>query len=160
MNERLITTPPKEKVATLDRTRIKNLEELRSNLRPRERILYHGGLAPETTLEQIDLERLGTQQNKRERSYGGFYLDDESSRKRAERYASMRNGILHGFVISAEARMLDTGVMIDRLSEKERREYAKSYDVIKGKDVLGKSQYVLLNKGVIREMGADQIIQK
>jgi superfamily I DNA/RNA helicase len=117
-------------------------------------VLYHGGLPEGTTLDDIDLNRNGTQQNKRGRSFGGFYLTDESSKKWSEDYADKRNGVMHGFAIDKNARIDDRGnEQIDRLSEEDRAEAAKDFDVIKGKDLLGRSQYVLLNKDAVMGVG-------
>jgi len=117
-------------------------------------VLYHGGLPDGTTLDDIDLNRNGEQQNKRGRSFGGFYLTDESSKSWSDDYAMKRNGVMHGFVIDKNARIDDRGkAQIDRLSAEDRAEAAKTADVIKGKDLLGRTQYVLLNKDVIKGVG-------
>jgi hypothetical protein len=117
-------------------------------------VLYHGGLPDGTTLDDIDLNRNGSQQNKRGRSFGGFYLTDESSKSWSDDYAMKRNGVMHGFVVDKNARIDDRGSQqIDRLSAEDRAEAAKTADVIKGKDLLGRTQYVLLNKDVIKGVG-------
>lgn len=121
-------------------------------------VLYHGGLPDGTTLDDIDLNRNGTQQNRRGRSYGGFYLTDESSKDWSNSYASQRNGVMHGFAIDKNARIDDRGdQQIDRLSAEDRAEAAKTADVIKGKDLLGRTQYVLLNKDVVKGVGETNI---
>jgi hypothetical protein len=121
-------------------------------------ILYHGGLPDGITIEEIDLDKLGSQQNKKNRTYGGFYLTDESSKHWSERYASERNGNIHGFLIPDSSRIVEIeGSNIDRLSQEERRELAKHYDIIKGKDVLGRVQYVLLNKNIVSAIGIEKI---
>jgi hypothetical protein len=117
-------------------------------------VLYHGGLPDGTTLDDIDLNRNGSQQNKRGRSFGGFYLTDESSKSWSDKYAMERNGVMHGFAIDKNARIDDRGSeQIDRLSAEDRAEAAKTTDVIKGKDLLGRTQYVLLNKDVVKGVG-------
>lgn len=121
-------------------------------------LLYHGGLPDDASLDAIDLQRLGTQQNKRGQTYGGFYLTDETSRSWSEDYARSRTGNMHGFWIAPSSRMLEvTGANIDRLSQQQRDEYAKEYDIIKGKDLLGRAQFVLLNKGVVKGLGKERI---
>jgi hypothetical protein len=121
-------------------------------------VLYHGGLPEGTTLDGIDLNRNGTQQNRRGQSYGGFYLTDESSKSWSDRYAMERNGVMHGFAIDKNARIDDRGSeQIDRLSAEDRAEAAKHSDIIKGKDLLGRTQYVILNKDVVKGVGETNI---
>lgn len=121
-------------------------------------VLYHGGLPETASLEDIDLNRMGSQQNKRNRSYGGFYMSDESSLDWATGYAQERNGILHGFLIAPHARIGEiTGRDIDRLSIEERAMLGRDYDLVRGKDLLGRSQYVLLNKDAVTDMGHDKL---
>lgn len=121
-------------------------------------ILYHGWLPDDTTIETIDLNRFGTQQNKKGRTYGGFYLSDESSKDWAEKYASERSGNIHGFLITDSSRMVKIQDWdIDRLSQERREELAKQYDIIQGKDILGRNQYVLLNKNVVKGFGVEKI---
>ena len=116
-------------------------------------ILYHGGLSDSINLDEIDCDKLG-QQNKKGRTYGGFYLTDEVSRTWSEQFAMTRNGNIHSFLIKSSAKILFGGNrVIDRLSEEERKEYAKQYDLIQGKDILGRTQYFLLNKTVVIQIG-------
>lgn len=118
-------------------------------------VLFHGGLPEGTGLDGIDLNRNGAQQNKRGRSFGGFYLADDSERSKAwaEDYAKKRNGNLTGFAISKDARIHETDDVIDRLSAEDRAKLAEKYDLVKGRDSLGRTQYVLLNKDVVRGVG-------
>jgi hypothetical protein len=123
-------------------------------------VLYHGGLPEGTTLDGIDLNRSGTQQNKRGATYGGFYLTDESSKKWSEDYAEKRNGVMHGFAIDKNARIDDRGTQqIDRISAEARAIAAEKSDIIKGKDLLGRTQYVILNKDVVKGVGETNIKQ-
>ena len=113
--------------------------------------LFHGGLPHSATLNDVDLNRLGTQQNKRGRSYGGFYLTDQSSKSWSEDYAKQRGAAVHEFTLKPEARVLDHGDRnIDRLSSDERSKMAETHDVVKGKDTLGRNQYALLNKDSVQ----------
>ena len=120
-------------------------------------ILYHGGLPNTITLDLIDCNHLGIQQNKRGKTYGGFYLVDESSRTWAEYYARQRNGTIHGFLIDSSSRISETNKVIDRLSQEEREGFACSFDLLKGKDLCGRIQYVLFNKSIIKNIGEDHI---
>jgi hypothetical protein len=124
-------------------------------------VLYHGGLPEGTTLDGIDLNRSGTQQNKRGATYGGFYLTDESSKKWSEDYAEKRNGVMHGFAIDKNARIDDRGTQqIDRISAEARAIAAEKADIIKGKDLLGRTQYVILNKDVVKGVGETNLKDK
>ncbi len=124
-------------------------------------ILYHGGLPDDITIEKIDLDRLGSQQNKKGRTYGGFYLTNESSRSWTETYAEGRNGNIHSFLIADSSRIIEIqDGNIDRLSQKQRKELAEKYDLVKGNDVLGRVQYVLLNKEVVKGLGLGKIDPK
>lgn len=121
-------------------------------------LLYHGGLPDDIGMEHIDLDRLGTQQNKKGRTYGGFYLTDESSKDWTEKYAQERNGNVHGFLIAPTCRTYEAqGNDIDRLSKDDRNGLAQEYDLVKGQDVLGRVQYVLLNKEVVLDLGLEKI---
>ena len=121
-------------------------------------LLFHGGLPDDTQIGAIDLDRPGTQQNKKGRSYGGFYLTDDSSKNWTDQYARERNGNVHGFLLDPATRVLEiTDRNIDRLSDEQRNIFAGTHDVVKGKDLLGRAQYVLLNKNVIKELGIEKI---
>ena len=87
--------------------------------RPNE-CFYHGGLGREATLEDVDLNRLDTQQNKTNRTYGGFYLASEASLAWAKQYAKKRDGSLHRLTFKPSARIMETDNIIDRLSQTER----------------------------------------
>lgn len=111
--------------------------------------LFHGGLPEDATLDQIDLDRAGSQQNKRNRSYGGFYLTDGSSREWSDKYAKQRGAAVHRVRLKAGSRIRSTQENIDRLSERQRAELAKKYDAVRGVDTLGRAQWVLLNKNAV-----------
>jgi len=121
-------------------------------------LLFHGGLPDDTQIDAIDLDRPGTQQNKKGRSYGGFYLTDDSSKNWTDQYARERNGNVHGFLLDPATRVLEiTDRNIDRLSAEQRTDFAAAYDILKGKDLLGRAQYVLLNKDIIKELGIEKL---
>lgn len=131
-----------------------SVEELRERASRGEGfVLYHGGLSDAAPLESIDLERTGTKQSHGgRRDYGGFYLGDETERslKSVKRYAETgeyRN--IHAFLIGKDARILDADFDTDRLTGEKRRELSEDYDLLRGRDVRGIIQYVLLNKDVV-----------
>jgi len=123
-----------------------------------EIVLYHGGLPEGTGMDDIDLGRAGSQQNKKGKSYGGFYLTDPGSKDWSTDYARGRNGVMHGFRVSKDAKVGDLGSKnIDRLSANERASLAEQFDVVKGKDTMGRDQYVLLNKDAISGVGETNV---
>jgi hypothetical protein len=121
-------------------------------------ILYHGGLPDDTNMDSINLNKVDSKQNKKDKTYGGFYLSDETSKNWSEQYAKLNSSNMHGFLIDKGSRVLEiTDRDIDRLSQERRDELAKEYDLIKGKDVLGRTQFVLLNKEIVKGLGVEKI---
>jgi len=121
-------------------------------------VAYHGGLDTNLKIDEIDLDREGIQQNKSGRTYGGFYLTDQTSREWTNQYAKQRNGNVHAFLISSEARILIIeDKNIDRLSHDQRVDFSKMYDIIKGHDMMGRTQYVLLSKEVITGVASENV---
>ena len=85
-------------------------------------------------------------------------MTDDSSKNWTDQYARERNGNVHGFLLDPATRVLEiTDRNIDRLSDEQRNTFAGTHDVVKGKDLLGRAQYVLLNKNVIKELGIEKI---
>jgi hypothetical protein len=115
--------------------------------------LYHGGLSSDTTLKDIDLLRIGTQQGKGK--YGGFYTSTQepSSINMAKNYAIERNTPLHNINLRKDARILNTEDYIDRITPDKIKELSKSYDVLQGKSLKGGTQSVILNKDAIQSFG-------
>lgn len=120
-------------------------------------VLYHGGLPDDCTMDTINLNHEGAQQNKHGRTYGGFYLTDETVQSWPAKYARERNGNLHGFLINPQARIFETGKNIDRLSRAERKKLSENFDLIRGEDLLGRTQYVLLNKTVVQAVAQKSV---
>ncbi|HRY36892.1 MAG TPA: hypothetical protein P5230_03395 [Candidatus Magasanikbacteria bacterium] len=123
-----------------------------------ETILYHGGLPDNISMDSIDLNKTDSKQNKKGKTYGGFYLSDETSKNWSEQYAKTGSNNVHGFLVDKGSRVLEiTDRDIDRLSQEKRDELAKEYDLVKGKDLLGRTQFVLLNKDIIKGLGVEKI---
>lgn len=117
---------------------------------------YHGGLPKGATLDNVDLDRSGTQQNKNGRSYGGFYLTDASSKAWSEKYASRRSGVLHALRFKPGSSVFTTRANIDRLSADQRAALkAAGYAAIEGKDTLGRNQVVLLDKTAVESFAEE-----
>jgi len=128
-------------------------------------VLYHGGLPDDYRLANVDLMRTGTQQTKKNRAPSvGFYLTDDTPRSRewTENYAKTRNGRMHGFVLGPNAKIDERtdkpNQNIDRISADEaKRLQDEGYDAIHGKDTLGRSQWVLLNKNAVTAESSENI---
>ena len=119
---------------------------------------YHGGLSSDFNIETLDLYRRSEKQNKKNRNYVGFYLYDETQRSGAETYSQQTGRSLHRFDISANARILDLE-NIERVTESQLNEYrSKGYDLIRGVDVRGRTEYVLLNKDIVK--GVENVTNK
>jgi hypothetical protein len=113
--------------------------------------LYHGGLAENSTLKNIDVFRYAKKQQKPGREYGGFYMtaDVES----AANYARMNNSEFVGeFVIDPDAKILDLGDdgRVMRIKTKDLHKYLdEGYDLLTGTCL--EREYVLPNKEVVKE---------
>lgn len=99
-------------------------------------------------LSDIDLFRIATKQGKHGREYAGFYMTDK--KEEAEHYiSSMNGGCLFEICLSSSAKLLEYGNDITRLKKSDLQEYAKDYDVMVGKNLFGRKEYVLLNKNAV-----------
>ncbi len=129
--------------------RIDGLDEAASS----KNFYYHGGMLTGSTLDNVDMDHLGGQQNKKGRSYGGFYLTNETSRYWSEQYARLfeDNGLFRlrlrdGAKIFRVVGKAD----IDRLNKETRDALREAgYAMIVGKDVLNRFQAVLLDKSAV-----------
>ena len=112
-------------------------------------VLYHGGLPHGTSLSDIDLFRVATKQKGcHGGDYAGFYLTD--SMDVAERYNGFSDGGgVFEVKVKSNARVLDYESDVTRIKKDALKEYANDYDLIRGKNVLGKVEYVLLNKNAV-----------
>lgn len=111
---------------------------------------YHGGLDDATSLKNLDLFKTAVKQNKKGRDYSGFYMYDESQKLGAQKYANSTTGNLHEIKISRFSKT-KTLPNIERLSKTDLQKYTdEGYDMIKGTDVRGRTEYVLLNKNKVK----------
>ncbi len=133
-----------EKVADIERRRQEELSTIEKT-----KSFYHGGLSEDFNINDLDVNRLAEKQQKRGRNYAGFYLYDETQKSGAETYSNQTGKGLHRFDIREDANILELG-NIERVTKEQLEEYRKQgYDLIKGKDVRGRTEYVLLNKDVV-----------
>lgn len=110
---------------------------------------WHGGLPSDFNIDELDVMRLASKQQKKGRQYAGFYMYDETQKGGAETYSKQTGQGLHRFDISKSANILELG-NIERVSKDKLLEYqSQGVDILKGVDVRGRVEYILLNKDVI-----------
>ena len=113
---------------------------------------YHGGLNEDFDINNLDITRPAQKQQKKGRNYAGFYMYDESQKSGAETYSDQTGKALHRFDIDANANILELG-NIERLTQEQILQYKEQgYDLLKGTDVRGRTEYVLLNKDVVKNV--------
>lgn len=126
-----------------------------------EKVFYHGGVNPNFSIDDIDLYRVGTKQNRKNRNNAGFYMFDEEKRDKAFYYADQTNKLLNvndrgviKITLEGELRIYTKEVLasIDRVAQEELKKYIDlGYDLISGKSYDG-MQYILLNKEKIKSI--------
>ena len=123
-------------------------------------IFYHGGCEPDFTVEKIDILRIAEKQQKRNRNYAGFYMYGKNNRDSAFHYCQQenirKNTTTKGVVEIELDELLNIYEMesgtITRIRQEQLIELQnKGYDLVCGK-MLGKMEYVLLNKSKIKTM--------
>lgn len=123
-------------------------------------IFYHGGAEPDFSLEQLDVLRPSQKQQNANGSYAGFYMYNEADRDGAFYYSEQENfnkgtntkGVVKLTLDSNLKTYEISGFNITRITQEQIRELqSQGYDLIAGK-VMGKTEYVLLNKNKIKEM--------
>lgn len=118
---------------------------------PKDYTFYHGGLSENFDFSNLDVLRPAMRQQKRGRNYAGFYMYDQANKTNAFKYG---DGYAHGINLKSDAKVAEYPDITDRLSQETLQEYIdKGYDVLKGKDVRGRTEYILLNKNAIQETG-------
>ena len=121
---------------------------------------YHGGLDSDFDFNNLDVLKLAEKQAKKGKDYAGFYMYDPSLKMSAYKYGE---GIgAHKINIDRNAKVLDLGD-VERVPRTEIQKYKDlGYDMLTGKDVRGRREYVLLNKDAIKntEYISPEIIDK
>lgn len=122
---------------------------------------YHGGVDSDFSIEEIDIYRISTKQNHKNRTNAGFYMFDELKRDKAFHYADQTNKTLNVQDRGVIELILDDNLKIytiegigkiDRISVDMLKEYSDlGYDLLTGKSYDGQ-QYVLLNKNKIKSI--------
>lgn len=109
---------------------------------------WHGGLDSDFDFKDLDVLRLGSKQAKRGRDYAGFYMYDSFNQPGAFRYGG---GEAHGIKIADDAKIFNADFNTERLSVDELTGYQnQGYDLIKGRNVFGEPEYILLNRDAIK----------
>jgi hypothetical protein len=116
--------------------------------------LVHGSTNPDLTIDDITVEpRAGTKQGKGKTQFGGFYASSEERLSDAEGYAGMgsKTGAVFNVDLSPDAVVVPYAGDITRISKDTMEEQrAAGADVLVGKDVRGRTEYVVINKGAIQ----------
>jgi hypothetical protein len=107
--------------------------------------MYHRGSI--SSIEEVDPFRIASKQNKRGRSYGGFYV---GSLDHAKMYPG--NFLLKLKIDPSAKVLMVSGVgKTDRLDiDSLRLHMDKGVDIIWGKDIRGFEQGVIINKNIIK----------
>lgn len=155
-----VTFRTKEEANAYIQTELNNKtkQDTDNNIKPNNTIsFYHGGLSEDFTIEDLDVSRLAEKQQKKGRNYAGFYLYDETQKAGAETYSQQTGKGLHRFDINEDAKILELG-NIERVTQEQLNEYRKrGYDLVKGTDVRGRVEYILLNKEVVKNVVSEKI---
>lgn len=124
-----------------------------------EKVFYHGGVDSQFSIDDIDIYRVATKQNHKNKKYAGFYMFDEEKRDKAFHYAEQTNNKLNvkdrgviKLILEGDLKIYNKEGLfsIDRIYLEELKEYLSlGYDLISGKSYEG-IQYVLLNKDKIK----------
>jgi hypothetical protein len=116
--------------------------------------LVHGSTNPDLTIDDIVVEpRAGTKQGKKKAQFGGFYASSEESVSDAESYANMgsKPGAVFNVDLSPGAVVVPYTGDITRISKDTMEaQRAAGADVLVGKDVRGRTEYVVINKDAVQ----------
>lgn len=160
---------PKEFNYSLNRVTDDYINQVRSSDN-RNLVFYHGGLEENFDFNNLDPFRLAQKQNKKGKNYAGFYMYSELNKDGAVHYAKQQNDLdntnnkgIYKIEIDPNARVLELEQgSILRLTQEELEYYQSlGYDLIAGKNYLGKTEYVLLNKDAIinTEFSIDEVMK-
>jgi hypothetical protein len=113
--------------------------------------LYHGGRKG-LTIDDVEIVREpgATKQGRKGRVYGGFYATEKESEAIA--YANMagEGNTVYEVQLRPDAVVETIEGDITRLSPQKIEEYrARDVDVVVGKDVRGRTEHVVINKGAL-----------
>lgn len=121
---------------------------------------YHGGAEPDFDISKLDVLRGSQKQQNGNNSYAGFYMYGEQNHDDAIKYAmeenSLKNTNTKGVVaitMPSDIRVYNVPPFtITRITPEQIQQLQQQgYDVIAG-SMVGKTEYILLNKGKIINM--------
>lgn len=131
-------------------------------------IFYHGGAEPDFDISKLDVLRKSQKQQTKSNNYAGFYMygeqDYESAIKYAKQENSIKNTTTKGVVkitMSNDLKVYQVPPFsITRIPEEQIKQLQQQgYDIIAGR-MLGKTEYVLLNKDKILNMEFQRLEEK
>lgn len=131
-------------------------------------IFYHGGVEPDFNIQKLDIYKEAEKQQKAGRNYAGFYMYGEQNYEDAVRYALQENlskntstkGVLK-ITMSKDLKIFNVpSFSIVRIKIEQIKELQKQgYDLISG-SMMGKIEYVLINKEKILDVEFQQIKER
>ena len=122
--------------------------------------LLHGTPNANFTLNDLQIVREGAKQSRRGRKTGGFYLTSVADAAQAEGYAAMtgETGQVLDVVIAPGTQILRFDGDVTRISEQQVNEWtSQGYGMVIGKDVRGRTEYVVIDKAAIQSLGAQGV---
>lgn len=123
-------------------------------------VFYHGGAEPDFTIEKLDVLKSSEKQQNSSNNYAGFYMYSEKDKDSAYHYAEQENtrkqtnskGVMKVFVDSNLKIYEVPPFSITRITKDQIEALQQQgYDMIAG-TMLGKTEYVLINKSKIQSM--------
>lgn len=119
-------------------------------------VLIHGSGNDKLTLDDVQIFRTsGVKQQKRGRSYGGFYTLEKKDQAKAEKYAEMMDGTptLYDVRIKDGTKLYQTESDVTRLSPETVNELtSEGYGIIVGKDPRGHTEWVIIDKDCVQSI--------
>ena len=119
--------------------------------------ILHGSSNPDFNLADLQIVReTGQKQGKKGRVYGGFYGTSEQDIAQAEGYAVMAEGTptIYDVRIKPGTKILNKEGDITRISKAYIDQLTEQgYGLIVGKDPRGRTEYVVIDKSAIEDMG-------
>ena len=121
---------------------------------------YHGGAEPDFDLNKLDVLRSSQKQQNSSNSYAGFYMYGEQNKEDAIKYARQENSLKNTNTKGVVAITMPSDIKIytvppftiTRITPEQIQQLQqKGYDVIAG-NMVGKTEYVLLNKDKVIDM--------
>lgn len=120
--------------------------------------LVHGSSKPDLSIDTLQITgRTDAKQSKRGRSFGGFYLTSLADEAQAAGYSRMGDGTptLYDVRIKPDTKILEKTGDIMRLDDNYINQLVNDgYGLIVGKDVRGRTEYVVLDKNAVEGMAA------